>query len=100
MLSFYELYFLDDESDNDGSDSGSAGTCAFPFCFDGSVGRVGDSVGRVDESFGCVSNMGSVVFFLTRIESIGDVVLLVVFVPKGFKSKGGRLIEIFWRPKY
>ena len=32
------------------------------------------------------------------IESIGDVVLLVVLVPKGFKSKGGRLIEIFWRP--
>ena len=37
--------------------------------------------------------------FLIVIESIGDVVPLVVFVPMVIDSKGGRRIEIFWRPK-
>ena len=89
---------LDYYSENDGSDSGSAGTCEFPFRFDESVNYVGDSVGCVEKSFGCVSDVGCVIF-LTGIESIGDVVPLVVFLPKGADSKGGRLIEIFWHPK-
>ena len=40
FLSFYELDFFDDESEDDGSGSGSPGTCAFSFCFGNSVGRV------------------------------------------------------------
>ena len=99
MLSFDESDFLDDDSDNAGSESGSAGTCAFPFDFDESVGFVGDSVGHVDDSVGCVCGVGSGVFFSSGIESIGDVVLLVVFVPKGVESKGSRLMEIFGRQK-
>ena len=35
------------------------------------------------------------VFVLTEIESIGDVVLLVLFVPKGVESKGVRVIKTF-----
>ena len=38
-------------------------------------------------------------FLLTGIESIGDVVLLFMFVPTGVESKGARLIELFWAPK-
>ena len=64
-----------------------------------SVGCVGDSVVRIDKSVGCVIGVGSGIFVLTGIKSIGDVVPLVVFVPKVVESKGGRLIEIFWRPK-
>ena len=82
MLSFDKLDFFDDDSDNDGSDSGSAGTCTFPFQFDESVSRVG-------ESFGCVSGVGSGIFVTTGIDSIGDVVPLVVFVPKGVEYKSG-----------
>ena len=53
---------LNDESDDDTSDSGSAGTCDFTFHFDESVGRVGDSIGRVDDSVGHVSGMGYGIF--------------------------------------
>ena len=67
--------FFDDESDNDGSGSRSPGTCTFSFCSGKSVGRV--------------SGLGSGVFVPTGIESIGDVVLLVLFVPRGVKSKSG-----------
>ena len=89
LVSFDKLDFSGDESDNDGSDSGFDGTCAFPFRFDESVGRVGDSVGHVDKYVGYVSGVGSGGFFSTGIYSIGDVVPLVMFVPKGFESKGG-----------
>ena len=92
LVSFEELDSFNYESDNDGSDSGSAGTCNFTFCFDESVGRVCESVGRV-------CGVGSIVFVLTGIKSIGGVVQLVVFVPKVFEFKGGRLIEIFCRSK-
>ena len=34
LVSFDESDFFNDESDNDGSDSGSAGTGVFPFRFD------------------------------------------------------------------
>ena len=90
---------LDDEYDDDGYDSGSAGTCAFTFCFDESVGRVGDSVGRIDDYVGRVRGVGSGVFVPTGIKLIGDVVPLFTSVPIGVDSKVGRLIELFWRPK-
>ena len=84
---------FDDESDNYGYGSGSPGMCDFPFCSGKSIGSVGKSVGRV-------CGMGSGVFVLTGIKSISDIVPLVVLVTKGVKSKGGQLIELFWRPKY
>ena len=74
-MSFDKLYLFDDDSDDDGSGSGSAGTCTFPFCSGKSVGRV--------------RGVGSGVFVLTEIDSIGEVVLSAVFVPRGFDSKGG-----------
>ena len=99
MVSFDKSDPFNDESDDGGSISGSSGTGTFPFCFDDTVGHVEDSVGRVDNSIGRVSGVGSGVFDLTLIDSIGDVFLLVVFVTKGFEFKGGRLIEIFWHQK-
>ena len=89
MVSFDESDSFDDDSGIDWSDSGSTGTCNFPFRFDGSVSHVRDSVGRVDEYLGHVSGVGSSVYVLTGIKSIGDVVPFVVFVPKGVESKGG-----------
>ena len=50
---------IDDESDDDGSDSGSAGMCDFTFRFEDSVGRADNSVGRVDDSVGRVRGVGS-----------------------------------------
>ena len=47
-----------------------------------------------------VSVAWSMAFFLTGIESIGDFIPVVLFVPRGVESKGGRLMEIFWRPKF
>ena len=85
LLSFDGLYFFHDESYDNGSESRSPVTCAFPFFS-------GKSVGSVDKSFGGVSGVGSGVLVLTGIESIDDVVPLFVFVPKGFESKGSRLI--------
>ena len=55
-MSFRGLYSFDDESDDDGSISGSPSTCTFPFFSDESVGSVGESVGRV-------CGVGSGVFF-------------------------------------
>ena len=74
MLSSDKSDSLDGESDDDGYYSRSAGTRAFPFCFEESVCRDDNSVGRVY----CV---GSGFFVPTGIRSIGDVVPLVVFVP-------------------
>ena len=87
MVSFDKSDSFDDESENDGSDSGSAGTCNFPFCFDEFVGRVGDSVVHVEKYVGRVNSMGSGVFALIGIESIDEVVPLVLFVSKVFESK-------------
>ena len=92
-MSFDKLVLFDDESNDDESRSGSPGTCDFPFYSDEFIDSVCKSVGRV-------SGVGFDVFLPTGINSIGDVVLLVMFVPRGVKSKGGRLIECFWRPKY
>ena len=79
---------FNDESDNDGSGSVSPCTCVFLFCSGEYFGSVGDSVGH-----GC--DVGSGISPPKIIESIGDVVTLVVFVLKGADSKVGRLIEIF-----
>ena len=83
MLSFDKSNFLDDKPYDDGSDYRSAGTCTFTFLFGESVGRVGYSVDSVDNSVDHVCGVGSCIFVLTGIQSIGDVFLLVVFVPKG-----------------
>ena len=77
---------FNDESEDDGSGSGSPGTCAFPFCSGNPVGRV--------------ITVGSGVFVLTVIDSICYVVPLVVFVPRVLESKCGRLIEFFGAQKY
>ena len=82
MVSTNESYSLDDESGDDGSDPRFAVTCPFHFRFEDSVGRVDDYVGRVDNSVGRVPGMEYGVFVTTVIESIGDVVTLVLFVPK------------------
>ena len=71
-MSFEELDFFD-ESDNYGSVSGSPGT----------------SVGSSGESVGSVRGVGFGNFFPTGIESLDDVVPLVVFVPSRVDSKGG-----------
>ena len=47
----------------------------------------GKSVGSVEKSICHVCGIGSGIIVLTGIKSIGDVVLLVVFVPKGVVSK-------------
>ena len=41
LMSSEESDYLNDESDDGGSESGSSGTCAFPFCFYNYVGHVG-----------------------------------------------------------
>ena len=75
LLSLDKLDLFDDESDNDGYGSGPPGTCAFPFCS--------------GNYFGHVSGVGSVIFVLAGIDSIGDDVLFVMLVPRGVESKGG-----------
>ena len=72
---------LDDESDDDGSDYGSSGTCFFLLRFDDSVGHV--------------SLLGSGVFVPTRVKSKCDVFEFVVFMPIVVEPKRGQLIEIF-----
>ena len=74
---------LEDEYDDDGSDSGSAVVCAFPFRFDDSVGYVDDSVSCVDDSVCQVCGVGYGIFVPIGIESIGDFFLFVIFVPIG-----------------
>ena len=86
LISFDKFYIFGDDSDDDGSGSGSPGTCTFLFCSGNSVG--------------CVSDVGSGIFVPTGIELIGDVFPLVVLVPRGVESKGGRPIELFRHPTY
>ena len=74
FLSSNESDSLDGESDDDGSESGSAGTCDFTFCFE-------DSVGSVDDSVVSVRGMGSGIFVPIGIDYNCDVVTLVMFIP-------------------
>ena len=78
LLSFHELDLFNDDSNDDGYGSGSPGMCTFTFFS-------GDYVGFV-------SGVGSGVFVPTGIKLIGDVVSLVLFVPRGFESIVGPLI--------
>ena len=57
MLSSDELYLLDDESDNDGSDSGFISRCDLNFFFEDSFDPVYKPVGRVDDSFGRICSV-------------------------------------------
>ena len=65
---------LDDESDNDGSDSGSSGAFSFPLRFDNSVGRV--------------ISLGYGIFVTIGVESKCDFFAFVMFVSIGVESKG------------
>ena len=69
FLSSDESYSINEESEDDGSDSGYVGTCPFPF-------RFGDSVGRV-------CGVGSGVFVPIGVKSNSEVVPFAVFVPIG-----------------
>ena len=80
------FFFFGDESKNDGSGFGSSGTCDFSFYSENSVGSV--------------SGIGSDVFVPTGIESMGDFVPLVLFVPIEVESKVGQLIEKISCSKY
>ena len=86
LFYFYFLYLLssdksgslDDESGDDGSDSGSSGTYyfrTFSFCFEDSVG-----------SF---SSLGSGVFAPIGFEPEGDIFVFDVFVPIGVEYTVG-----------
>ena len=46
-MSFDKLYFFDNESEDDGSDSGSSCAFALPFSSGKPVGSTGESVGSV-----------------------------------------------------
>ena len=59
LLSVDESDSLDDGYDGDGYDSRSAGTCAFPFRFEYSVGCVVKYIFRVDDSVGCICGVSS-----------------------------------------
>ena len=52
---------------------------------------------RFDNSIGRVSGLGSGVFIPTGVESKCDIFVFVMFVPIRVESKGGRLVETFWR---
>ena len=50
-----------------------------------------------DKSVGRVIGLGSSIFFSIRVDSKCDGVTFIVFMPIGVESKGGQLIEMFWR---
>ena len=87
LVTFDELDLFSHYSDTDGSGSVSPCTFAFPF-------SSGNSVGSSSQSVGSVSGVGFGGFFPTGIESLGDVVILVLFVLIGVESKGGQLIGV------
>ena len=87
LLSLDESDSLNYESDDYGSDFGSAGMCFFTFCFDESVGHVRYCVGCVEKYVGRVSDMGSRVFVPTGIDSIGDVVCWLCLYQKESSPK-------------
>ena len=68
-------YWLNDDSDNDRSDSASSSTCSFPLRFEDSVGHV--------------SGLWSRFFVPTGVESKCDVFVFVVFMTIVIQSKGG-----------
>ena len=78
LLSSDESYFLGDDSNNYGSESGSSITYSFP-----------NFPLRFDYSVGCVNGLGSGIFVPMGVEFKWDIFLFVVFVPIGVKSKVG-----------
>ena len=83
LLSSDELDSLDDESDDDESESGYSGTCYFLLRFNNSLGRV--------------SGLGSRFLLINRSRFQMWFFSFVVFVPIWVDSKGGRPIKMFWR---
>ena len=71
LLSSDQSYLFDDESDNDGSESGSSGMCSFP-----------DFSLRFDDTIGCVSGLGSDIFVPTGVESKCDIFSFVMFMSR------------------
>ena len=86
LISWGKSDYLDDEFGNVGSDSRYSDTYYF---FSFSL--------HSDHSVGSVCVFGSDVFAPTAAESKGDILAFNVVVPTGVKSKGGQLIELFWR---
>ena len=84
LLSSEECNFPHDESDDDGSESGSYGTYYFR-----------DFYLRFEDYVVSVSGLGSGAFAQTGVESKFDIFAFDVFVPTGVEYKGGRLIEMF-----
>ena len=77
LMSLHESDSLNDESYDDGYDSGSPITYSFPalfLCFDDSVVHV--------------SGLGSGVFLPTGVDLKCDIFAFVMFVPIGVESKG------------
>ena len=60
--------------------------CAFPL--------------RSEKSVGHVSGLVSGIFVPIEVDPKCDAVDFVVFMPTGVNSKGGQLIEMFWRSNY
>ena len=83
LLSSDESDPINDESDDDGSDSGSSGTYYFPNFL------------VVYGSVGSVNGLGSGIFAPTGVESKCLIFVFIVFVPTGVKSKSGRLVKMF-----
>ena len=86
-MSLNELYFFDNESNKHGSGSSSPGTFAFQYCSEKSVSSAGESIGSVSSI--CSGN-----FVPIEIDSIGNFVPLIVLLPRGVDSKGGRLVGV------
>ena len=59
----------------------------------------GKSIGSAGESFDSISGIGFGDFFPTGIESLSNIVPLVLVVPRGAESKGGQLKGSFWHQK-
>ena len=75
---------INDESDDDGSDSVSYGMYSFPaFPI------------HFEDSIVSVCGLESGVFVPTGVESKCDILAFFMFVPIGVKSIGGRLIKMF-----
>ena len=74
---------MDDESDDDESESVSSDMCSFPFSFDNSVGLV--------------CGLGYGVLVPTEVDPKCEVFAFVVLMPIGVEYNGVLLIEMFWR---
>ena len=81
LLSSDKSDLIDDESDDDGFNSGSSGKYAFSLSFKDSVGHI--------------SGLGFGIFSLIRVNSKCDIVVFVLFMSIGVKYKGVRPIELF-----